>query len=88
MMEDHQIIEAILNVLNGTSYEFVSFERDHMWFGNMISKIKIGKREYCFVSDRGDIFRDDEVVFPSAYHIAGEDDAPKYLIKAIERLVR
>lgn len=87
-MEDDQIKAGILDVLKGTAYELLHFERDHVHFGNMIARIKTGKREYCFVSDRDDIFCDDKLIFLHGYHIVGEDDTPTYFIKAIEQLVR
>ncbi len=87
-MEDCQIKAGILHILEGPSYELLHFERNHMFFGNMIAKIKAGGREYCFISDRGDILCNGKVVFSSAYHIAGEDDSPKYFLKAIEQLIR
>lgn len=87
-MEDHQIKASILNILAGTFYELSYFDRNHMCFGNMIVKIKIGTHIHCFISDRGDIYRNEKLVFSSDYHVAGEDDSPKYLIKAIEQFVR
>lgn len=87
-MEDHQIEAYILNLLKGTPYELLCFKRDQIFFGNMVTKIKTGNRVYTFIADRGDIFCDDRIVFTSAYHVAGEDDSPKYLIKAIEQLIK
>ena len=41
----------------------------------MIAKIKSGKKEYIFVSDRGDIVCNDKNIFTdSSYHVVGEDD--------------
>ena len=88
IMEDHEIEKSILAILSGTAYELLSFERNHEFFGNMIATIKMGKLKFSFVSDRGDIMCNGKLIFASAYHIAGEDDTPKYLIKAIEQFVR
>lgn len=75
-------------MLNGTSFELLHFERNHGVFGNMLAKIKSGKKEYTFISDRGDIFCNDDIIFTdSSYHIAGEDDSSVYLLKAIEQLI-
>ena len=87
-MEDYQIKASILTILEGTPYELCCFERNRMCFGNIIAKIKIGAYEHCFTTDRGDIYCNDKLIFSSAYHVVGEDDSPKYLIKAIEQLVQ
>ena len=87
-VKDDQIEAAILDLLKGTQYELLSFERNHMFFGNMIAKIKSEKRVHIFISDRGLISCNDRTVFGPEYHIVGEDDSPKYLLKAIEQFVR
>ena len=53
----------------------------------MTAVIRKGTTEYRFISDRDDIFCNGKLVFMLTDHIAGEDDLPQYLIKAIERLV-
>ena len=87
-MEDYQIKESILTILEGTPYELSYFERNRMCFGNMIVKIKIGTHEHYFISDRGDIYFNEKLVLASDYHVAGEDDSIKYMIKAIDQFAR
>lgn len=87
-MNDDEIRQGIMDKLNGTSFELLYFERNHKAFGNMIAKIKSGKKEYIFVSDRGDIVCNDKNIFTdSSYHVVGEDDTPVYLLKAIEQFI-
>ena len=87
-MNDDEIKQSIMKMLNGTSFELLHFERDHKAFGNMIAKIKSGKKEYAFISDRGDIFCNDDTIFiDSSYHVAGEDDTPVYFLKAIDQVL-
>jgi hypothetical protein len=87
-MNDEEIKQCIINILKDTSYNLLSFERNHSCFGNMVAIIKLGIKKYTFISDRGDILCNGNVVFISDYHVAGEDDTPVYFLKAIEQLVR
>jgi hypothetical protein len=86
-MNDHEIRQGILKKLNGTSFKLLHLERNHKAFGNMIAKIKSENKEYDFISDRGDIYCNDDIIFTASYHITGEDDSPVYLLKAIEQLI-
>jgi len=88
-MNDNEIRQRILEILTDTSFELLHFERDHIAFGNMIAKIKSEKKEYTFISDRDDIYCNDDIMFPDySYHIAGEDDSPIYLLKAIGQILK
>lgn len=80
---DDEIILHINNILEGTQFKLVSFERNNAAFGNMIVKIKSPRKKLNFITDRDDIFCNDKLLIPHGYHIAGEDDAPEYLVKAI-----
>lgn len=86
-MNDDEIRQGILKKLNGTSFELLHFERNHKAFGNMIAKIKSENKEYDFISDRGDIYCNGDIILTALYHIAEEDDSPVYLLKAIEQLI-
>ena len=87
-MENSEIKKSILNVLSGTSYELSHFERDLRNFGNMTAVVSKETAEYRFISDRDDIFCDGKLIYVHARHVAGEDDLPQYLIKAIEQVIR
>lgn len=87
-MSDEEIKQSIIKILSDTSYNLLSFERNHGCFGNMVAIIKLGIKKYTFVSDRGEILCNGNVAFTSDYHVAGEDDTPVYFLKVIEQLVR
>lgn len=86
-MNDKDIILRIEKVLEGTKYELKLFERDKQMFGNMVVKIESSDSKYVFVTDRGDIFCNHKLVIEHGYHIAGEDDTPIYLLKAIKTII-
>lgn len=85
--KDKETIKQINQTLEGTDFKLISFDRNDEFFGNMIAVIKSSKKKYTFVSDRDDIFCNDELVIPHGYHIAGIDDTPTYFVKAIRETV-
>lgn len=87
-MNDKEIIQDIESILEGTEYKLKSFDRNHGTFGNMIVQIESPNFKYSFITDRDDIFCNNDLVIAHGYHVAGEDDTPIYLAKAIKTLIR
>ena len=87
IIPDKEIEQMIIDTINPTSLSLISYFRDHKTFGNFIIEIADGSEIHTFISDRGEIYRDNRLIFDSSYHIAGLDDSPNYLIKAIKELV-
>ena len=87
MLSDDEIISRIQNILYDTNFTLLSFDRNHLVFGNMIVVISDGQKNYRFVTDRGGIFCNNKLLLGSAYHIAGQDDTPVYLITEISKII-
>ena len=87
IQKDNEVIKQINQILEGTDFKLISFDRNDEFFGNMIAVIKSPKKKYTFVSDRDDIFCNEKLVIPHGYHIAGLDDTPTYLVKAIKETI-
>lgn len=87
-MNDEDIEKSIINILKDSKYKLLNFERNHSYFGNMIAVIKLGFEKHIFLSDRGDIYYNGNLIFTSDYHVIGEDDSPEYFLKAINQLVQ
>ncbi len=79
------IVKMIENSLLNTKYRLISFERDHSCFGNIIVVIEKGIKKFRFVTDRGDIYCNYDLIIPHGYHEAGKDDTPQYLVEAIKK---
>ena len=89
IFSDEEIKSLINQILEGTDFKLISFERNHEMFGNMIVNIQSEKEKYTFSTDRGDIWcnDNDRHSIHAGYHNAGQDDTPTYLIKAIKNTV-
>lgn len=86
-MTDKEVIEAIEKSLEGSTFRLIKFERDHEAFGNMVVQINSESKKYRFTTDRDDIWCNHDLIIPHGYHIAGQDDAPIYLLKAIKLVI-
>ena len=86
-MTDNDIIINIKKILKGKSHELKLFKRDEQFFGNIIIKIESKNKKYTFITDRGDIFCNNKLIFAHENHFGGNDDTPIYLLKAIESLI-
>jgi len=87
-MNENDIMQSIERILEGTDYKLEKFGRDLQIFGNMTVQIESLNSIYIFITDRGDIFCNNEIIIPHGYHIAGNDDTPINLLKAIETIIR
>ena len=88
VMSDDEIIKMICDALASTDFKIISFNRNHEFFGNMILVIANGKQRLEYITDRGDIFCNSELVIAHGYHVAGKDDTPIYLIQAIKDSIK
>lgn len=86
-MTDNDIMINIKKILKGTAYELKLFERDKHFFGNIIIKIESSSNKYTFITDRDDIFCNNNLVFAHEKHVVGKDDTPIYLLKVIETVI-
>jgi len=75
-------IEKIISPING---HLISFEKLYKEFGNMIVKIELNNEIHTYIADKAQIYHNNKQVFDGSYHIAGIDDTPIYLIKAIKK---
>jgi hypothetical protein len=83
-MPDDEIMKMISDTIVCTDYKIISFNRNHECFGNMVLVLANKKQRLEYVTDKDDIFFNSKLVICHGYHVAGEDDCPLYLIKAIK----
>lgn len=86
-ISDAEIVGMIEDSLQDSDCKLISFERNHQVFGNMIVKIKSRNKKFIFITDRGEVYCNKTLIFFNDYHVAGEDDCPIYLIKAIRKII-
>ena len=83
-MTDDEIIKMIQSAIEFTDFKIISFNRNHEVFGNMNLIIENNKQRLEYITDRDDILSNSKLIFNNGYHVAGEDDCPLFLIKAIK----
>jgi hypothetical protein len=85
---DNQIIrKEIEKMLEKSTFVLTEFDYDPEIFGNIIAVLYNGYKKYRFVTDRGEIWCNHQLIFLSDYHVAGVDDTPIYLMKAIQQVL-
>lgn len=58
----------------------IDFIYDSKCFGNMIAKIKQNGKVHTFITDRGEIYHNDEMLCDSSYQYKEKEDTfPKFL---------
>ncbi|XMB72628.1 hypothetical protein RJI07_01670 [Mycoplasmatota bacterium WC30] len=80
-----EMISEINNVLKEINAKVISFKKYYKVFGNMIVEIKTAEEIHVFVTDKGEINHNQELVYDNSYHESGKNDTFDYLIKAIKK---
>jgi hypothetical protein len=86
-MNEQEIRQHIETLLVNSTFELTEFTLDPQFFGNMTAVIYNDTKVYKFYSDRGEIWCNHTLIYPKDYHVKGQDDAPEYLLKAIQNLI-
>jgi hypothetical protein len=81
------MLNKINSVLEPINAQVIRFDIYYEVFGNMILEIIMGNERHKFVTDKGEIFHNQHLVFDNSYHEAGKHDTFDYLLKAIKKVL-
>ena len=69
--------KELLSLLSNTDARLTKYEYSNMNFGNLIIEIQTNNKSLRFVSDRGDILCNNELIYDSSYIGKGESTFSK-----------
>lgn len=65
----------------------VSFSYYPKIFGNIVVTVSFGSSVYEFITDRGDIYCNKQLICDNSYHIPGRSDTVDKLIEVMRRFI-
>lgn len=86
-MDNQEIKKEIEKMLEKSTFVLTELECDSEVFGNIVGVLNNGSKEYYFGTNRGEIWCDHQLIYRFDFHVAGVDDTPKYLMKAIQQVI-
>ena len=78
--------QHILSILPSNSI-LIDFRYDAKCFGNMIVKIKQNEIIHVFITDRGEIYHNDEMLCDSSYRYKEKEDTFPKLLQMIKNVL-
>lgn len=81
---ERKIKEKLNFFLNEHDAKLVNFEYYYEIFGNIVIDIEFMSITHRFVTDRGEIYHNENLVCDNSYHVAGKSDTLEMLVKVIE----
>lgn len=84
MMKKNKIYDKLNNFLIANNARLHSFEYYENVFGNIVLVVEYNQALYEFVTDKGEIYCNNQFVCDNTYHTKGQDDTILKLIEVIE----
>lgn len=74
----------LLELMDKYNCELVEFSYYRKVFGNIVLKIKIEEQEFCFITDRGEIYFNSELLCSYEYIRKENKTTPQKLLELLE----
>ena len=75
--------EKINTICDKYNAKIIKFEYYKRIFGNFIIEIEYNDKIYNIVTDKGDIYLNNQLICDSSYHIAGKDDTIEKILEIL-----
>lgn len=85
--ENQKTLEGLRTLLNNNNARLIKFEIFHKAFGDVIIEVEYLNNIHIFSTDRGDIYHNGRGLRNNSYHIAGENDTFRSVVKVIEEVL-